>query len=92
METLDASQKIQRCLQIPWVPKNIKSIKTGDNVFVWDEDTNSIKTSKVKSKIFSGNKKVYRLSSGGREIEASSNHPFLTLIREKNNPNHKRIL
>ena len=71
-------------------PKNIKSIKTGDNVFVWDEDTNSIKTSKVKSKIFSGNKKVYRLSSGGREIEASSNHPFLTLIREKNNPNHKK--
>ena len=71
-------------------PIEIKNIKTGDKVYVWNENTNSIKTSKVKNKIFSGNKKVYRLTAGGRELEASSNHPFLTLIREKNNPRHKK--
>jgi len=74
----------------PKGPIEIKNLKEGDKVYVWDEKTNSIKVSKIKNKIFSGNKKVYRLEAGGRKIEASSNHPFLTLIRGKNNPTHKK--
>ena len=71
-------------------PVNIESIKKGDSVYVFNEELNKITKSKVKNKIFSGNKKVYKLRAGGREIEASANHPFLTLIREKNNPSHKK--
>ncbi len=69
---------------------NMQYIKKGDVIFVWDELTNRLKTSKVKNKIFSGSKKVYKIIVGGRSIEASSNHPFLTLIREKNSPHHKK--
>ncbi len=74
----------------PGGPIEIKNLKEGDKVYAWDENTNSLKTSKVKNKIFSGNKEIYKLSAAGREIEASSNHPFLTLIREKNKPDHKK--
>ncbi len=71
-------------------PVEIKNLKKGDEVFVWDEKTNRIITSPIKAKIFSGKKKVYKLKAGGREIEASSNHPFLKLNREKNNSSHKK--
>ncbi|MEK6886612.1 MAG: LAGLIDADG family homing endonuclease [Nanoarchaeota archaeon] len=74
----------------PKGPVNIKSIKKGDKVYVWDEKTNRIKKSIVKNKIYSGEKKIYKLEAGGREIEASGNHPFLTLTRRKNNPEHKK--
>ncbi len=69
---------------------NIKDIQEGDKVFVWDEKTNSIKESIIKAKILTGIKPVYKLEAGGREIEATSNHPFLTLTRKKNKPNHKK--
>ncbi|MEK6848784.1 MAG: Fe-S cluster assembly protein SufB, partial [Nanoarchaeota archaeon] len=74
----------------PEGPIEIQDIQAGDKVYVWDEKTNSIKKSLVTAKIFSGEKKVYRLTAGGREINASSNHPFLTLVRKKNNPLHKK--
>lgn len=74
----------------PKGPVDIKSIKKGDKVYVFDEATNSIKKSMVKAKIFSGLKKVYRLNVAGRNIEASANHPFLTLMRRKNKPEHKK--
>ncbi len=74
----------------PKGPINIKSMETGDKVYVWDEKTNSIKKSIVKAKIFSGYKNVYKIEAGGREIESSANHPFLTLVRKKNNPSHKK--
>ncbi|MEK6895819.1 MAG: Fe-S cluster assembly protein SufB [Nanoarchaeota archaeon] len=70
--------------------KEIENITSGDKVYVWDEKTNSIQESIVKSKIFSGDKRVYKLEAGGREIEASSNHPFLTLTRKKNKMEHKK--
>jgi Fe-S cluster assembly scaffold protein SufB len=70
--------------------KNIKDIKPGEELFVWDEKTNSIKESIVNKKIFSGDKIVYKVEAGGREIEASSNHPFLNLVRRKNKPEHKK--
>ena len=74
----------------PKGPVDIKSIEKGDKVYVFDEKTNSIKKSIVKAKIFSGFKKVYKLNASGREIEASANHPFLTLVRRKNKPEHKK--
>ncbi len=74
----------------PKGPISIKSIDAGNKVYSWDEETNSIKGALVKAKIFSGYKKVYRLEAGGRQIEASANHPFLTLVRKKNNPSHKK--
>ena len=69
---------------------DIEKIDEGDKVFVWDEKSNSIKRSKVKAKVFSGNKDVYRIKAGGREIEATENHPFLSLSREKNKLTHKK--
>ena len=74
----------------PKGPVPIKSINPGDKVFVWDKETNSIKKAIVKAKVFSGEKKVYKLQAGCREIEASGNHPFLTLKRKKNDPSHKK--
>ncbi len=74
----------------PKGPIDIKLIDAGDKIYVFDEKTKSIKKSVVKAKIYSGEKKVYRLEAGGREIEASANHPFLTLVRRKNKPFHKK--
>jgi len=67
----------------PKGPIPIQNIEAGDKIFVWDEKTNSIKKSKVKAKIFSGHKEVFLLQAGGREIKASSNHPFLTIMKKK---------
>lgn len=71
-------------------PVDIKEIQEGDKVFVWDDKTNSIKRSLVKAKMLTGVKMVYKLEAGGREIEATANHPFLTLNRKKNHPLHKK--
>ena len=71
-------------------PVDIESLKKGDIILVWDEKTNKLKKSKVKARISSGKKKVYKLRIGGREIKASGNHPFLTLRRRKNKPTHKK--
>ena len=67
----------------PKGPKNIKDINKGDKVYVWDKKTNKIKKAIVKNKIFSGYKKVYKLIAGERIIEASANHPFLVLDKNK---------
>ncbi len=74
----------------PSGPIEIQSLKEGDLIYAWDENTNSIKKSKIKNKIFSGEKRVYKLEAGGREIEASANHPFLSLVRKKHSPSHKK--
>jgi len=74
----------------PKGPTKIMDIETGNKVYAWDEKTNSLKKTLVKAKIFSGYKKVYKLEAGGREIEASGNHPFLTLVRKKHSPSHKK--
>ena len=74
----------------PKGPVSIKDIVVGSKVYVWDEQTNSIQKSTIKGKIFSGYKQVYRLEAGGREIEASANHPFLTIVRKKRIPEHKK--
>ncbi len=74
----------------PRGPIKIKDIDEGDHVYVWDESSHLIKKSIVKNKIFSGNKTVYTLEAGGRSIEASGNHPFLTLQRIKKHPAHKK--
>ncbi|MEK6826380.1 MAG: SufD family Fe-S cluster assembly protein, partial [Nanoarchaeota archaeon] len=61
----------------------MKDINKGDKVYVWDKKTNKIKKAIVKNKIFSGYKKVYKLIAGERIIEASANHPFLVLDKNK---------
>src|SRR3989344_5497773 len=55
-----------KILTNPKGPIDIKDIKKGDKVYVWDQKTNSIKKSLVKSMIFSGIKMVYKLEAGGR--------------------------
>lgn len=74
----------------PKGPVCIKDIKPGDMVYVWDEDKNCIEKSKVKGTVFSGDKKVFRVEAGGRNIDATGNHPFLTLVRRKNRVHHKK--
>lgn len=74
----------------PKGPISIKNIKSGDKIYAWDESTNTIKKSKVKEKIFSGTKEVFQVEAGGREIQASANHPFLTLRHRKNEKFHKK--
>ena len=67
----------------PKGPVKIKEINKGDKVFVLDEKTRKFKKSIVKSKIISGEKKIYKLEAAGKTIESSSNHPFLK--QNKNN-------
>src|SRR3989344_2970266 len=74
----------------PKGPIDIRSLNIGDKIYTWDKKINQITKSKVKNIIFSGDKKVYKLKAGGREIEASGNHPFLALVRKKNHPSHKK--
>lgn len=71
-------------------PVSIKDLKAGDMIFAWDKSENAIKKAKVKAKIFSGNKEVYQIEAGGRSLQATANHPFLTLIHQKNQESHKK--
>ncbi|MDP3918754.1 MAG: Fe-S cluster assembly protein SufB [Nanoarchaeota archaeon] len=71
-------------------PTKIKDVKKGDTVYVWNKETNSLKESTVNANMYKGTKKIYKIEVGGREIEATPNHPFLTLIRKKNKPDHKK--
>jgi len=71
-------------------PIEIQSLEVGNKIYVWNKKTNKIDKSRIKNKIFSGNKRVYKLEAGGREIETSSNHPFLNLVRKKNKKEHKK--
>ncbi len=71
-------------------PVDLQSIQKGEEVYVWDKELNGIAISRVTNLIFSGNKKVYKIKVAGREICASSNHPFLTLERKKHAPHHKK--
>ncbi len=74
----------------PKGPINIREINAGDYIFAFDEKTKNLKKSLVKNKIFSGEKEVFKVEAGGREIEATSNHPFLTMVRRKNKSEHKK--
>ncbi|MCF7872003.1 SufD family Fe-S cluster assembly protein [Candidatus Woesearchaeota archaeon] len=74
----------------PKGPTKIMELKPGDYVYALNEKTNKLEKAKIKQKIYSGDKKTYRLKAGGREIEATGNHPFLALTHKKNNPNHKK--
>ena len=69
---------------------SIKDIDKGATVYSWDQQKNKLVTSKVTEKIMSGQKNVFLLRTAGREIEASANHPFLTLVHKKRNAKHKK--
>ena len=69
---------------------SIKNVQLGEKIYCWDEKNNQIATSTIIGKKISGRKKVYRVEVGGRTVEASSNHPFLTLLHSKHHPDHKK--
>ncbi len=62
-------------------PIPIKELKGGDKIFAIDEKERSIKKATITSMVYSGEKEVFRVEVAGRHIEASSNHPFLSLER-----------
>ncbi|MDO8626643.1 MAG: Fe-S cluster assembly protein SufB [Candidatus Magasanikbacteria bacterium] len=72
-------------------PVSIAALSPTQIVYSYDERVKKIIKSTVIRKIFSGTKNVYRLEAGGREVEASGNHPFLTLERKKRHPDHKKM-
>ncbi len=67
----------------PKGPVKIKDISSNDCIFSYNEKTRKIEKDIVKSKIFSGKKDVFNLLVAGREIQASSNHLFLKIRRNK---------
>ena len=71
-------------------PVEIKDIQVEETIYAWNQQTHRFVQAKIKNKIFSGHKKVFCVKAGGRDIEASGNHPFLTLTRKKNSPSHKK--
>lgn len=71
-------------------PIPIQNIKPGEVVYAWDEKTNNLKTATVTKWKYSGRKKIYQIKAGGRVVQASGNHPFLTLTRRKNKNWHKK--
>jgi intein/homing endonuclease len=58
--------------------KDITDIKIGDEVFTYTEE--GVKTERVKRVINSGVKQLYEIKTKNRNIRASGNHPFLTLV------------
>lgn len=74
----------------PRGPVSIKSIEPGHKVYAWDQVTNTLKKALVKAKVFNGYKEVFRVEAGGRDIQATANHPFLTLVHRKNAKLHKK--
>ena len=59
--------------------KKIKNVKIGDNVFAYDEKTNQITRSNVLAVIDKGKREIFEVKVGGRTVNATFNHPFLTL-------------
>lgn len=74
----------------PKGPTNIENIQVGDKVFAWNSATNKIEKTKVNALIPTGKKDIYKIKAGGRELKATSNHPFLTIEKRKNAPHHKK--
>ena len=75
-----------------WTTEGLRPIKTlvaGDRVFSLDESTNEIVEASVVGQACSGDKEVFELRAGGREIGASANHPFLVL-RDERKPGRQR--
>jgi len=60
----------------PSGPKQIKDLKEGDEVFCFDKG--QLTKNKVKKLLRQGVKKVFKIeTSDGKNIKATSNHPFL---------------
>jgi hypothetical protein len=66
----------------PKGPIPIKKIRNGDYIFAFDEEQKTIVKAEVKASLFSGIKEVFCVEAGGRSIEATASHPFLTVQRE----------
>jgi len=60
--------------------RNISDVQIGDTVFALDEKRNEIVTSKVQAVIDKGKRPVFKVRIRGKEIKATYNHPFLTLV------------
>ncbi len=68
----------------------INKLAPGSKVISWDKETNKLTKGYVKNLVHNGKKEVFRVRAGGREIEATANHPFLTLEHKKNDVSHKK--
>jgi geranylgeranyl pyrophosphate synthase/intein/homing endonuclease len=69
-------------LKNPGEQIKINQIKIGDYVYTMAPD-GRLSKNKVLAKKFTGIKKVYRLITRNREIEASENHPFLVITKKQ---------
>lgn len=74
----------------PGGPVSIKDLRPRDRVYTWNSRTNRIQKATVRAKVFSGRKEVYRVEAGGRALDATANHPFLSLAHRKRLPSHKK--
>ncbi len=68
--------------------KPIESINSGDNVFTFNEQTKDLEVKKVVATKFTGIKPVYeiKLEDGKRTVDATLNHPFLTVVYYPDRP------
>ncbi|MDI6591477.1 MAG: polyprenyl synthetase family protein [Patescibacteria group bacterium] len=69
-------------LKNPGEQVKINQIKKGDYVYTMAPD-GRLSRNKVLAKKFTGTKKVYKLITRNREIEASENHPFLVITKKQ---------
>ncbi len=69
--------------------KKIKDIAVGDKVFAYDEKKNQITRANVAAVLDKGNREVFEVKAGGRTINATFNHPFLTLT-DRRKPGRQR--
>jgi len=69
-------------LKNPGEEVKITDIKNGDRVYTLSPD-GALDKSRVIGLKFNGIKKVYKLKTRNREIEASENHPFLVITKEQ---------
>ncbi|MFT4311661.1 MAG: SufD family Fe-S cluster assembly protein [Candidatus Woesearchaeota archaeon] len=70
----------------PRGPKNISAISPGDKVLSYDFQAKKIVPGTVKQMVYNGDREIFEITAAGRSLEATQNHPFLTLSKTQDNP------
>jgi FeS assembly protein SufB len=60
----------------------IKEVEAGDQVFAYDESTDRLRVFPVRAAAQTGEKQTFVVKVGARQLRATANHPFLTLVDE----------
>jgi len=73
--------------------KKLSDIKTGDYVLAYGEVASGLTNARVEELIESGEKAVYRIRAGDKELYASGNHPVtrVTLFADFAGKNHNAL-